>query len=292
MQTPPNYPRSRPRRLRRDAFTRALVRENRLAPQDLILPVFVLDGHGQAQDVASMPGVQRRSVDGLFAVAEECLALGVPPTTLRWAIRKQRIRAAQSQPGHGSPTLISQADFIACHQFSFLERLNMLKNARPGSVFLLNSLFGPEEVWDNIININLRGVFLGTKYAIPHMMGRGGAIINTGSTAGLHGFPYQAAYGVTKYGIIGLTKSAALECAGQRIRVNCICPGAIQTPLIERTFGSPEFAAVKPPRSPCAMERRGTPEEIAQAALFLASDESASFITGSALIVDGGVSAI
>nr|WP_201496293.1 porphobilinogen synthase [Rubrivivax sp. A210] len=82
LHTPPGFPRSRPRRLRRDAFTRAMVRENRLAPEDLILPVFVLDGQGQQQDVASMPGVQRRSVDGLFAVAEECLALGVPVMAL------------------------------------------------------------------------------------------------------------------------------------------------------------------------------------------------------------------
>jgi porphobilinogen synthase len=79
---PPPFPASRPRRLRRDAFTRALVRETRLAPEDLILPVFVLDGHGQVQDVASMPGVQRRSVDGLFAVAEECVKLGVPVMAL------------------------------------------------------------------------------------------------------------------------------------------------------------------------------------------------------------------
>ena len=82
MQTPPPYPSSRPRRLRRDAATRALVREHRLAPEDLILPVFVLDGHGLAQDVASMPGVQRRSVDGLFAVAEECVRMGVPVMAL------------------------------------------------------------------------------------------------------------------------------------------------------------------------------------------------------------------
>jgi porphobilinogen synthase len=79
---PPPFPASRPRRLRRDAFTRALVREHRLAPEDLILPVFVLDGHGQVQDVASMPGVQRRSVDGLFAMAEECVKLGVPVMAL------------------------------------------------------------------------------------------------------------------------------------------------------------------------------------------------------------------
>jgi porphobilinogen synthase len=79
---PPPYPASRPRRLRRDAFTRALVRESRLAPEDFILPVFVLDGQGQEQDVASMPGVKRRSMDGLFAVAEDCLNLGVPVMAL------------------------------------------------------------------------------------------------------------------------------------------------------------------------------------------------------------------
>ena len=82
MTTPPPFPASRPRRLRRDAYTRALVRESRLASEDLILPVFLLDGQGQTQDVASMPGVQRRSVDGLFAVAEQCLQLGVPVMAL------------------------------------------------------------------------------------------------------------------------------------------------------------------------------------------------------------------
>ncbi|MBU6260430.1 MAG: porphobilinogen synthase [Burkholderiales bacterium] len=82
MRTPPPFPASRPRRLRRDVYTRALVREHGLAPQDLILPVFVLDGAGRSEAVASMPGVQRRSVDGLFAVAEECLRLGVPVMAL------------------------------------------------------------------------------------------------------------------------------------------------------------------------------------------------------------------
>jgi porphobilinogen synthase len=82
LRTPPPYPTSRPRRLRRDAFTRALVREHRLAAEDLILPVFLLDGNGQVHDVASMPGVQRRSLDRLFAVAEQCVALGVPVMAL------------------------------------------------------------------------------------------------------------------------------------------------------------------------------------------------------------------
>jgi len=80
--TPPPYPASRPRRLRKDEFSRSLVRENRLHPSDLILPVFVLDGHGQAQDVPSMPGVQRRSLDRLLPVADECVALGIPVLAL------------------------------------------------------------------------------------------------------------------------------------------------------------------------------------------------------------------
>jgi len=79
---PPPFPISRPRRLRRDAAARALVREHRLAPEDLILPVFVLEGQGRAEPVASMPGVSRRSLDGLFGVAEQCLALGVPVMAL------------------------------------------------------------------------------------------------------------------------------------------------------------------------------------------------------------------
>ena len=82
LHTPPPYPASRPRRLRRDAFTRALVREHRLCTDDLILPVFLLDGQGQVQDVASMPGVQRRSLDALFGVAEQCVRLGVPVMAL------------------------------------------------------------------------------------------------------------------------------------------------------------------------------------------------------------------
>jgi porphobilinogen synthase len=91
--TPPNlppFPASRPRRLRRDAFTRALVREHRLAPEDLILPVFVLEGQGREEPVASMPGVSRRSLDGLYAVAERCLALGVPVMALFPVISAER----------------------------------------------------------------------------------------------------------------------------------------------------------------------------------------------------------
>jgi porphobilinogen synthase len=104
----PPFPTSRPRRLRRDAFTRALVREHRLGPQDLILPVFVLDGVGKTQDVMSMPGVQRRSVDGLFAVAEECVALGVPVMAL-FPFIDPSLKTPDGQEAHNPEGLIPRA---------------------------------------------------------------------------------------------------------------------------------------------------------------------------------------
>ncbi len=149
-----------------------------------------------------------------------------------------------------------------------------------------------EEVWDRVLAVHLKGVFLGMKYGIPAMLEKGGVGINTASTAGLLGFPYHGAYGAAKSGIVGLTKTAALEYASRKIRVNCICPGLTQTPMIDRVRSSPEWAASTPIRSPYAINRRGKPEEMAQAALFLACEESSSFITGSALVVDGGYSAL
>jgi len=141
--------------------------------------------------------------------------------------------------------------------------------------------------WDRVISINLKGVFLGMKFAIPEMLKRGGGvIINTASVAGLVGFSGLSAYSASKGGVIQLTKTAALEYATQNIRVNCICPGVIWSPMVERmTGGSEEVKKQFIEKEPVG--RMGKPEEIAQAALFLASDD-ASFITGIPLPVDGG----
>ncbi len=105
---PAAYPASRPRRLRRDAATRALVRENRLAPEDLILPVFLLDGRNQVQDVASMPGVQRRSLDGLYAVAEECVTLGVPVMAL-FPVIEPALKSADGREATNPDGLVPRA---------------------------------------------------------------------------------------------------------------------------------------------------------------------------------------
>jgi NAD(P)-dependent dehydrogenase (short-subunit alcohol dehydrogenase family) len=144
------------------------------------------------------------------------------------------------------------------------------------------------ENWDKVIGVNLKGVFLGMKYAIPEMLRRGGgSIVNNASVAGLVGFPGSPAYCASKGGIIQLSKAAALEYAAQGIRVNVICPGVIATAMIERVVaGGEEMRKALEAMEPVG--RFGTPEEVARLALFLASDDS-GFCTGAPFIVDGGL---
>lgn len=144
-----------------------------------------------------------------------------------------------------------------------------------------------EENWDRTINTNLKGVWLCMKYQIPQMLKQGGgSIVNCSSIAGLVGFPGIPAYTASKHGVIGLTKTAALEYARSNIRVNAICPGVIQTPMIDR-FTHGEAQIQKQLVSGEPVGRVGKPEEIAQSAMWLSSDQS-SFITGESLVVDGG----
>jgi len=145
-----------------------------------------------------------------------------------------------------------------------------------------------EEEWDRVLNINLKSVFLCSRYALPVMQAqKQGSIINMASILGLVGFPGAGAYNATKGGMRLLTRNMALDYARDGIRVNSICPGFIQTPMIEKELDeeTTKFLAGAHP-----LGRLGQPEEVAQAALFLASDES-SFITGSDIFVDGGYTA-
>jgi NAD(P)-dependent dehydrogenase (short-subunit alcohol dehydrogenase family) len=143
----------------------------------------------------------------------------------------------------------------------------------------------PEERWHQVIAINLTGVWLCMKYEIAHMLQQGGgAIVNTASVAGLVGLPYASAYVASKHGVVGLTKTAALEYAKQGIRVNCVCPGVIQTPMTASILHDPAQQAQVAARP---MGRVGTPEEVAEAVVWLCSD-AASFVTGHTMTVDGG----
>jgi len=141
--------------------------------------------------------------------------------------------------------------------------------------------------WERVIAINLKGVFLGMKHGIQVMLRNGGgSIINNASVAGLVGFPGIPAYCASKGGVIQLTRTAALEYATQGIRVNCLCPGVIDTPMVERfTHDNPDAVAQLKQMEP--LGRFGRPQEVAELALFLASDRS-SFITGAIIPVDGG----
>lgn len=143
------------------------------------------------------------------------------------------------------------------------------------------------ETWDSVLDVNLKGVFLGMKYGISAMLrAGGGAIVNTSSASGLVGWKGHAIYGAAKAGVIQLTKAAALDYANTHIRVNAICPGMTWTGLVPGYEQHP-LPPADAPVPPQPMGRWGLPSELAAAALFLASDE-ASFITGVALPVDGG----
>jgi NAD(P)-dependent dehydrogenase (short-subunit alcohol dehydrogenase family) len=153
-----------------------------------------------------------------------------------------------------------------------------------------NVIEATETDWHRVLLVNLTGVFLCMKYAIPEMIkSGGGTIVNVSSEAGLVGIRNQAAYNVSKSGVIELTKSAAVDFADHNIRVNCLCPGRVLTPLVEeviRDSGDPEKTRrVLSEDRP--VKRMGRPEEIAAGILFLASDE-APYATGAVLAIDGG----
>jgi NAD(P)-dependent dehydrogenase (short-subunit alcohol dehydrogenase family) len=146
------------------------------------------------------------------------------------------------------------------------------------------------EDWDRTQAILLRSVFLGMKHAIPRMRrAGGGSILSTASVAGLRGGAGPHAYSAAKAGVVNLTRSVALEVAKDSIRVNCICPGGINTPLLYDRIGGEEIAG-QLLRGLQPLPRAGRSEDIAQMALFLASDESA-FVTGATMVVDGGFTA-
>lgn len=146
------------------------------------------------------------------------------------------------------------------------------------------------EIWNQVMDVNLTGAFLCTKYAVTTMMERGrGVVINVASEAGLVGIMGQVVYNVSKGGMIALTRSCAVDLAGHGIRVNCVCPGTTDTPLVQAAVNQAPDPAVarRALEQVRPLNRLGMPEEIASAILFLASDE-VGYATGAVLSVDGG----
>jgi NAD(P)-dependent dehydrogenase (short-subunit alcohol dehydrogenase family) len=141
------------------------------------------------------------------------------------------------------------------------------------------------EEWDRLLETNLRGVFLSMKHQIPAIREHGGAIVNVASGAGIRGFP-ESGYVASKHGVVGLTKSTALEYATTDLRINAVCPGIVDTSMMDRVTdnrdGGRDAVVAQEP-----IGRMGEPEEIANAVLWLCSD-AASFVLGHAMVVDGG----
>jgi meso-butanediol dehydrogenase/(S,S)-butanediol dehydrogenase/diacetyl reductase len=145
-------------------------------------------------------------------------------------------------------------------------------------------------MWDHIIAVNLTSVFLCSRAAIPHLRrAGGGAIVNTASISGLFGDYGLAAYNASKGGVVTLTRAMALDHARESIRVNAVCPGPIDTPLLRQVLDAVP-GMEESYRESVPLGRIGTPEDVAEAALFLASD-AARYITGTTLVVDGGITA-
>jgi NAD(P)-dependent dehydrogenase (short-subunit alcohol dehydrogenase family) len=147
----------------------------------------------------------------------------------------------------------------------------------------------PVDVWDRIVAVNLRGTWLSMRAEVEAMLadGTGGAIVNVSSTLGLRGSPFGSPYSASKHGVLGLTRTAAIEYAPHGIRVNAVCPGAIDTPMMDETFARfPGFREALTGFVP--MGRMGAAGEVAAAIAWLCSD-AASFVTGEALTVEGGL---
>ncbi|MFM7099981.1 MAG: SDR family NAD(P)-dependent oxidoreductase [Verrucomicrobiota bacterium] len=181
----------------------------------------------------------------------------------------------------------SEADLVAARgQVPVLDIL--VANAGVGTVGTL--LTTPESEMRRLLEVNVLGVFRTMKTWLPGMIERGrGSIINMASTAGLEGLVDRFAYATSKHAVVGMTRSAALDHARSGVRINCLCPGRVETPFVQqrlREYADPAAARHEMSLTQ-AQGRMGRPEEVAAAALFLASDE-ASFVTGSALAVDGG----
>jgi NAD(P)-dependent dehydrogenase (short-subunit alcohol dehydrogenase family) len=190
-------------------------------------------------------------------------------------------------------TDVSRPDDVAALVAAADERFGgidlLFNNAGVGSTTTV--LDATVEEWDRVFAVNARGTFLGIKYALPGMLERGhGVIVNTASVAGIIGLRDRASYCASKGAVIALTKQVAVQWAGSGIRCNCVCPGTVDSPWVGRlTAQAPDPAARRAEliaRQP--MRRLARPDEIAKSALYLASDDAA-FVTGTALVIDGGI---
>ena len=206
---------------------------------------------------------------------------------------EQVVADIEDQGGVAAPCEVDVADDASVAAMVALcvetfGRIDALFN-NAGTIRIGNAVDLPVADWDLVMAVNVRSVFLGAKHAVPHMRTQGGgAIINTASISGLHGDGNGVVYAASKAAVINLTRAMSTDHAAEGIRVNAICPGTIETPPVRRMASTPGFKERN--ETAHAIGRLGQPEEIASAAVWLASDE-ASFVSGESIVVDGGLRA-
>jgi NAD(P)-dependent dehydrogenase (short-subunit alcohol dehydrogenase family) len=192
--------------------------------------------------------------------------------------------------GQAAARVLDVSDASACDAavraaVDELGRLDVLCNVAGIGMYVHATDLTPEQ-WDRVLAINLSGTFFTCRAAIPHLLETAGNIVNVASSAGLMGIAYSAAYCASKGGVVLLTRSLAVEFAHRGLRVNCVCPGGVDTPLT-RAFRPPEGARRQLLARMSLVPKLATPGEIAGSIAYLASDE-ARFVNGAALSIDGG----
>ncbi|HEU4842177.1 MAG TPA: glucose 1-dehydrogenase [Ilumatobacteraceae bacterium] len=225
----------------------------------------------------------RFAAEGASVVAADLRGPKVDETVA--LIERDGGTAAPCQANVADAADVERMVAVAVDTFGGLDALfNNAGTLRPGTAVDL-----AVEDWDLVMAVNVRSVFLGAKFAVPALVARGGGtIVSTASVSGLNGDPASVVYSASKAAVINLTRSLAVDHASQHIRVNCICPGAIETPPVGRMLADAEARRRSERAHP--LGRIGQPEEIAAAAVWLSSEES-SFVTGQAIVVDGGLTA-
>ena len=216
------------------------------------------------------------------------------PTDLDFATATSTAERIAADGGEVTPLQLDVIDAAACAATAHRIETEagaldiLVNNAGIGHVGTMLTTSGSD--LDRLYEVNVRGVFNVSKAFLPAMLARRrGSIVNMASVGGIVGIRDRLAYCTTKFAVVGLTKSMALDHAASGVRINCICPGRVETPFVAarlREYADPE-RAYKEMSSSQSLGRMGRPEEIAAAALYLASDEAA-FVTGSALMIDGG----